>query len=287
MPSTQPFSTHHPSIILLVLLGLFSFCKARAQNSSSSTDSTDRSPLFTSFDGTKIHYEIEGKGKPVVLIHGFINTSDNWKKSPLFQDLLKNDFQVINLDLRGNGKSDHPHALASYQHDAEAQDIMDLAKFLGLKHYAVVGYSRGSIIAARLLVLAKGVQVGVLGGMGSGFTDPHWERREAFYRAFSGEADVPAYTKGAVNYAKSIGADIVALAQMQGAQPSTSPEELRRLKKPVLVIAGDKDVDNGSAAELTQLLGNATYESVTDGDHNNTMRRAEFSTAVVNFLKTH
>ena len=243
---------------------------------------------FTSFDGTKIHYETAGKGKPVVLVHGFISHGTFWKQTPLYQDLLKNGFCVINLDLRGNGKSDRPHELAAYQNDAEARDVMALAKFLKLGYYAVVGYSRGAIIASRLLVLDKSVRTAVLGGMGADFTNPQWPRREAFYRAFlnaSVGGALPEAARGAVEYARTSGADLVALAQMQGAQPSTSPEELGDLRQPVLVIAGDQDSDNGSAAELAGLLCNATYESVPGGVHNNTARLPAFSNAVVRFLK--
>lgn len=241
--------------------------------------------LFSSFDGTKIYYEVKGSGNPVILLHGFINTSANWKSTPLYEQLLKSGFQVITLDLRGNGKSDHPHNLAAYQQDAEAKDVIALVQSLGFAQYDVVGYSRGAIIAARLLVLDKHVRRGVLGGMGTGFTDPEWPRRKLFYKAFSGEGEIPQEAKGAVDYARSIGADLVALAQMQGAQPSTSPKELHRIRKPVLVIAGDKDTDNGSPTDLATMLGNASYKSIPEGGHNDTAKLPSFANVVVDFLK--
>ena len=36
-------------------------------------------------------------------------TGESWKKTSLYDDLLKAGFKVITLDLRGNGKSDKPH----------------------------------------------------------------------------------------------------------------------------------------------------------------------------------
>lgn len=283
---TTPYFRPFFSIALFTtFFALFSLSIIRESIAQRSTSTTGQS--FRSFDGTNIHYAVEGRGKPVVLIHGFINNSNSWKQSPLYKDLQKAGFQVITLDLRGNGKSDRPHELAAYEHDAEAKDVMAMAKLLGLKDYAVVGYSRGSIIAARLLVLDKRVSSGVLGGMGTGFTDPNWPRRVAFYKAFKGEGEIPEEAKGAVNYAKTSGADLVALAQMQGAQPSTSPQELSRVRKPVLVISGDQDSDNGSSEELTKMLGNGTSESVPGGNHNNTTKLVAFSTKVVAFLKQH
>jgi len=278
--SCSPFRSGLFCLTLLLLLGCLTGQRAVAQSSSAKHEAS-----FRSFDGTNIHYTVEGRGKPVVLVHGFIINSTFWPQTPLYTDLLKEGFQVINLDLRGNGQSDHPHELAAYQNDAEAKDVMLLTQLLGLKSYAVVGYSRGAIIASRLLVLDPRVSAAVLGGMGADFTNPEWPRRKAFYKALSGEGEVPADMQGAMDYIKSSGADREALAQMQGAQPVTSPEELKWIQKPVLVIAGDQDSDNGSAPELTKLLGKGTYESVAGGKHNDTARMPEFSTKIIRFLK--
>jgi pimeloyl-ACP methyl ester carboxylesterase len=219
-------------------------------------------------------------------VHGFIVHSATWTAAPLYQELLRNGFRVITLDLRGNGKSDRPHRLEAYQGDAEARDVMALLKHLGIKEYAAVGYSRGAIITARLLVLDPQVQAAVLGGMGSHFTNPNWPRRIAFANAFLGIEPTTPMTAGALQFARSIGADTLALGYSQQAQPVSSPEALRRVKQPVLVIAGDEDSDNGPASELAAMLGNATQLTVP-GDHNNTMRSSAFAAAVVQFLKVH
>ncbi|HEY5823326.1 MAG TPA: alpha/beta hydrolase, partial [Cyclobacteriaceae bacterium] len=92
--------------------------------------------FFTSFDGTKLYYNVKGEGEPVVLVHGFISTSESWTRSPLHQDLINGGFKVIILDQRGNGKSDKPHELKFYENDAEAKDIMGLMKSLGIKKYS-------------------------------------------------------------------------------------------------------------------------------------------------------
>ncbi|MEO6979110.1 MAG: alpha/beta hydrolase, partial [Mucilaginibacter sp.] len=121
---------------------------------------------YTSFDSTKIYYEVKGNGYPVILIHGFSGTSQGWKSGLLYNDLLTAGYKVIILDQRGNGKSDKPHTDAGYNNDAEAKDIMGLATHLNLKSYDAVGYSRGSIILSRLLVLDKRLHKAVMGGMG-------------------------------------------------------------------------------------------------------------------------
>src|ERR1700754_2215676 len=114
---------------------------------------TDSTGFYTAADGAKIYYEVRGKGTPVVLVHGFTGTGEGWKRSALYNDLLKDGYQVIIVDLRGNGKSDKPHEATAYANDAEAKDVMGIVSKLGIKQYDVAGYSRGSIITARLLVL--------------------------------------------------------------------------------------------------------------------------------------
>src|SRR5436190_6050156 len=53
--------------------------------------------------GKKIFYRTYGKGKPVMLVHGFGETGDVWKNQITY---LKNDFQLIIPDLPGSGESD-------------------------------------------------------------------------------------------------------------------------------------------------------------------------------------
>jgi pimeloyl-ACP methyl ester carboxylesterase len=246
----------------------------------SQTDST--AGYYISFDGTKIWYEVKGAGEPVVLVHGFIVNGESWKKTALYANLLKAGYRVITFDMRGNGRSDKPHEASSYANDAEAKDIMGLLKTLQVKKYTAVGYSRGSIITARLLVLDKRVEKAVLGGMGTDFTNPEWPRRKMFYRALSGDS-VPELAP-MVSYVKRSGLDQQALALLQKEQPSTPKEILKKVQQPVLVICGSEDSDNGNAADLATLFTHGVYKA-TPGDHNNASKTPEFAAAIIQFLK--
>jgi pimeloyl-ACP methyl ester carboxylesterase len=259
---------------LLALLCLVFFVKI----SFAQTDSG----YFSSFDRTKIYYEVHGDGFPVLLVHGFIVNSNSWKHDALFDSLKARGFKVILVDLRGNGKSGKPHTDLAYEHDAEARDIILLLKHLHIKNYYAIGYSRGSIITARLLVLDKNLQRAVLGGMGADFTNPNWPRRIMFYHALA--ADTVAELHSMVQYVQKSGLDQQALALMQKYQPSTPKEVLQKIKTPVLVIHGTEDVDNGSADELASLFPNAE-KATCPGDHNHASATPEFASAVINFLK--
>ena len=264
------------------LILFITYFPAFTQNASSQNQNiADTGSYFRSFDSTKIYYEVRGTGDAVVLVHGFIVNGQSWKRTELYKDLLAEGYKVIILDQRGNGFSDKPHTPEAYENDAEAKDIIGLMRSLHIKKYTAVGYSRGSIIVSRLLVLDKRIKKGVMGGMGAEFTNPEWPRRIMFYKALSGES-VPELATMVENVKKQ-GLDQQALAYLQKAQPSTSKEALRKIKHPVLIICGDKDSDNGSAKELADLFKHPVYR-ITPGDHGGASRTKEFSTQVISFL---
>ncbi len=243
---------------------------------------TTREPLFTSFDGTKIHYEILGEGKPVVLLHGFISNSESWRRAPVRQALADAGFKVVMLDLRGNGLSDKPHTAEAYRDNTELKDVVALMKHLGLKNYDVVGYSRGAILTAKLLTMDKQVRRAVMGGISVDFSDPNWFRRKNFHEALTKPGSHPEL-QPAIDYAKKSGADTVVLARLQEFQPVTSRAELGKIKIPVLVVNGDKDMDNGDPQTLVDAIPGSRLV-IVPGDHGGAMRTPEFSKAVVDFL---
>src|SRR6478752_6644351 len=189
--------------------------------------SQDSSGYFKSFDGTPIYYEVKGAGQAVLLVHGFIVNGDSWKNTSVYSDLITAGYKVITLDMRGNGKSGKPHTAEAYANDAEAKDIMGLMKSLNVKKYIAVGYSRGSIITARLMVLDPKLKRAVMGGMGTDFTNPEWPRRLMFYHALRGDS-IPELA-GVVKYVQDSKLDQEALALLQKEQPSIPEATLRKV----------------------------------------------------------
>lgn len=243
----------------------------------------DSHSYIASFDSTKIAYTDEGSGEVVLLLHGFISSGSSWNKSVLKKVLLREGYRVIVPDLRGNGKSDRPESPEAYQKDAEIKDLIALADYLKLENYVAIGYSRGSIVLAKLLTLDDRIKKAVIGGMGADFTNPNWSRRIAFADAFSGRAELNDQTRGAVEYAKSINANLKILGLLQDYQPVTTPEELSEISIPVFIVCGDEDTDNGHPKELQKLIPHSRLKLV-QGDHNNTYKQANFANAVLDFL---
>ncbi len=263
------------------LMFLFSG-KSFAQQGSKAVVQVTDSGYYTSFDNTKIYFEKCGSGDPVLLLHGFMGNSSGWKRSDLYKQLLEQGYEVILIDLRGNGKSDHPHREDAFANDAECRDITGLMDFLKIKSYDLVGYSRGSIIAARVLRNDPRVRRAVIGGMGAAFTDTSWKLPKALYESLI-HSPAPEF-EGMKNYVRKQKLDSVSLAYMQKQQPFTSPEELGKIKQEVLLIRGNVDSTNGSTPALQALIPHSIYVTVP-GNHNETSGTKPFADQVIAFLK--
>jgi pimeloyl-ACP methyl ester carboxylesterase len=158
---------------------------------------------------------------------------------------------------------------------------MGLMQYLQFKSYKAIGYSRGSIILASLLVMDKHCTNAVLGGMGADFTNPNWPRRIGFYNALMNDS-IPGY-ESFRKYIGEKGLSPKVLASQQKEQPSTSKAQLAKLKQSVLVICGTEDADNGNGKELQQMIPNSRFVSVP-GNHNSASGTKEFASAILQFL---
>jgi pimeloyl-ACP methyl ester carboxylesterase len=97
---------------------------------------------FAEVNGVKLHYLVAGKGDPVVLLHGFAETSHMWL--PLIAK-LSGKHTVIAPDLRGFGQSSAPED--GYTKKAMAQDIHALVKSLKYDRIRLVGHDIGLMVA--------------------------------------------------------------------------------------------------------------------------------------------
>ena len=93
-------------------------------------------------DGAKLHYMTAGRGTPLILLHGYAETSLMWK--PIIPALAKR-FTVIAPDLPGIGDSDIP--ADGLDMKSAAIRIHDLAKSLGVQGAEVVGHDIGLMVA--------------------------------------------------------------------------------------------------------------------------------------------
>lgn len=124
---------------------------------SAGTNEEDSVPHYMSEDGLRLHYLDEGSGAPVICLAGLTrNAADFDHVMPHLAGL-----RVIRPDYRGRGLSawgDH----ARYTVAQEARDVLALLDHLGLARAAVIGTSRGGLIAMVLAVEAHDRLAGVM-----------------------------------------------------------------------------------------------------------------------------
>jgi pimeloyl-ACP methyl ester carboxylesterase len=102
--------------------------------------------MFVTVKGKKIWYTDKGAGLPVMLIHGYLETSEIWES---FGERLSKEFRVITIDLPGHGRSD----LLS---DSQTMELMagvvkEVLDSAGLRKVVVAGHSLGGYVTLAFL----------------------------------------------------------------------------------------------------------------------------------------
>jgi non-heme chloroperoxidase len=87
----------------------------------------------------KLYVRDYGKGKPVILIHGWPLSNEMWEYQIDF--LVQNNYRVIAYDRRGFGKSSQPWE--GYDYDTLADDVREIIEQLQLEDAILVGFSMG------------------------------------------------------------------------------------------------------------------------------------------------
>jgi pimeloyl-ACP methyl ester carboxylesterase len=96
----------------------------------------------TKYKNEKVTFYDKGKGKVVVLLHGYLGSHKIWEKT--IADLSRS-YRVIAIDLPGHGNTD----CVGYAHSMElmAKCVKSVLDFLKLKKYVLVGHSMGGYVA--------------------------------------------------------------------------------------------------------------------------------------------
>lgn len=241
---------------------------------------------FASFDGAALSYRIEGAGRPVLMLHGFLsNAQFNFIGPGITGAIVGAGFQAIMLDFRGHGHSAAPEDAHAYPPDVLAQDAEALIAHLGLTDYDLVGYSLGARTAARLLVRGARPRRCALAGMGdSGVIG--LAKRVAYFEDILTNGEQSRFPEAAKVVAGMIaqgGLNPQAALHVLRAQTPTPAEALAAIETPILVVSGERDDDNGSAEGLAALFPNARAMR-TPGNHLSAVVKPELAAAIVEFL---
>ncbi len=94
----------------------------------------------------RIHYEVEGSGRPMVLLHGFGGSCEQFYFMGWI-DALRDHYRLIGIDARGHGESDKPHEPEAYRMDLRVGDVTAVLNQLGIRRAHCLGYSDGGEVA--------------------------------------------------------------------------------------------------------------------------------------------
>lgn len=128
--------------------------------------------FFTTSDGTRLAYQVEGEGLPVLCLAGLTRTMAD------FDYMVPHlpPCRLIRMDYRGRGQSQWTGA-ATYTLPQEGRDAVELLDHLGVEKAAIIGTSRGGLIAMLLAALAKDRLLGIcLNDVGPEIHRPGLER---------------------------------------------------------------------------------------------------------------
>ncbi|MEM9438687.1 MAG: alpha/beta hydrolase, partial [Pseudomonadota bacterium] len=107
-------------------------------------------PHFSASDGARLYYTDEGEGAPLLCLAGLTRTGRDFDYvAPHLPPC-----RLIRLDYRGRGQSDWSGA-ETYSLQREGTDALELLDHLGIEKTALLGTSRGGLIAMGLAVTSK------------------------------------------------------------------------------------------------------------------------------------
>jgi pimeloyl-ACP methyl ester carboxylesterase len=102
---------------------------------------------YAPVDGLEMYFEMQGSGKPLILLHGGLGSTDMFRE--ILPSLAKNR-RVIALDLQAHGRTADSDRPLSYE--AMADDVAALIRYLKLDKADVMGYSVGGEVALRTAI---------------------------------------------------------------------------------------------------------------------------------------
>jgi pimeloyl-ACP methyl ester carboxylesterase len=214
---------------------------------------------YAEVNGLKMYYEVHGKGRPIVLIHGAFCTIDGCM-SGLAKQLAKKR-QVIVVELQGHGRTadiDRPLATPTM-----ADDVAALIGTLKITNLDVYGYSMGGGVATQLairhpqlvrrLVIAgaaltkEGAQPGSLDMIKT--MKPEMLEGSIFHDAYKKTSPHPEKFRTLVEKVKGLDTLV-----------GFKVDDIKKIKAPVLFLIGDGDfatVEHG--AQMLRLFGGGAF----------------------------
>lgn len=237
-----------------------------------------------------IHWEQAGEGPPVLLIHGFTETSETiWVAGGWVDALLRTGRRVVRFDLRAHGRSGAPRDPAEYCAARMVGDVEAVAEAAGARRADLIGFSLGGELALRYAMAHGSARVrrAAIVSLGRAFLRP---RSRSSALSIEGlQAEDPSHLHPTVQKFRARilerGLDrLAAAALLAGERLPPSPAELTRIGVPVLFVSGELEKMVGDAAPLAELVPGSKLVRIPGADHDGAVFSAQTQAEVIAFL---
>lgn len=233
---------------------------------------------FFNYNGIKIYYEDTGNGEPLLLLHNFFGTADQWKP---YVDTYAKQFRTIAVDMMGHGRSDiYKKDDLNFRHGDYAKIILALLDSLKLNKVNAIGGSSGGTTLLHLntiqperfkSVITIGPQIYYSRSDREWITKAGQDsalRQSGFICCFNVKFMEWATEQHGAEKAKFLGRQFLQNTKLYG-DPSFTPDILSTIKAKWLVVQGDNDdaVPLQNAIEMHQYIPNSRLWIIPNGGH--------------------
>jgi pimeloyl-ACP methyl ester carboxylesterase len=243
-------------------------------------------------NGIDISYTVEGAGPPLVMLHGATSTAaEDWAaQRPLFRKA----FRLYLVDARGHGGTKWD-VRDGFSRDVLVEDLLAFVDALGLRTFHVVGFSMGAMTALTFATRhPQRLRTAIIAGIdvvreprtsvARRLMDPERIlREEPEWAAQLERRHSPVQGPGAWQRL------LPAIVEDVATTPLLAPEELRRIRLPVLLTYGDRDVfvPADHAVAIHRQLPDSRLLIAPDSPHQVMVSQpALFNLAAANFYRS-
>jgi esterase len=94
----------------------------------------------------QLHFQVQGDGPPVIILHGFLGSLDNWRT---VSRRLSDTFRVFTIDLRNHGGSPHSDQMS---YELMSNDLLEFVDQQKLQSFLLLGHSMGGKVAMQFAI---------------------------------------------------------------------------------------------------------------------------------------
>lgn len=239
---------------------------------------------YANVNGLKMYYEVYGTGKPLLLLPGAVSGIGTGFGNLI--PLLAIHRQVIALEFQGYGHTaDIPERPLSYEQFAD--DVIELLQVLNIRQTDIFGYSTGAGVALQVAMRKPAlVNKLILASVSYKSSGRHPElielEKQLTAEAMKGTPYEAEYLSTAPNpqdWPKHLAKVTVFNQKVQ----DWSADDIRNIKAPALIIAGDADIiQPGHVVELHKLFGGGGIGELSMADSQLAILPGTMHTALTN-----